>query len=80
MNDLVPELPNGVQSALYADDLVLWCSEEYATTARYRIQTALDMVANWANEWCVSINREKNNSNPLHTITQNTSCEIDLGQ
>ena len=50
MNDLVPELPNGVQSALYADDLVLWCSEEYASTARYRIQTALDMVANWANE------------------------------
>ena len=23
INDLVPELPNGVQSALYADDLVL---------------------------------------------------------
>ena len=59
MNDLVPELLNGVQSALYADDLVLWCSEEYATTARYRIQTALDMVVKWANEWCVTINREK---------------------
>ncbi|CAG2211109.1 unnamed protein product [Mytilus edulis] len=27
MNDLVPELPKGVQSPLYADDLVLWCSE-----------------------------------------------------
>jgi hypothetical protein len=49
MNALVPELPNGVQAALYADDLVLWCSEEYATTAKYRIQTALDMVAKWAN-------------------------------
>ena len=41
MNDLVPELPNGVQSALYGDDL---------------------------------------NSNPLYTITQNTTCEIDHGQ
>ena len=59
MNDLVPELPNGVQSALYADDLVLWCSEEYDTTVRYRIQSALDMVVKWANEWCVTINREK---------------------
>ena len=41
MNDLVLELPNGVQSALYGDDL---------------------------------------NSNPLYTITQNTTCEIDHGQ
>ena len=40
-NDLVLELPNGVQSALYGDDL---------------------------------------NSNPLYTITQNTTCEIDHGQ
>ena len=71
MNDLVPELPNGVQSALYADDLVLWCSEEYATTARYRIQTALDMVANWANEWCVSINREKTTAT-LFTLSPKT--------
>jgi hypothetical protein len=45
MNNLVPELPIGVQAALYADDLVLWCSEEYATTAKYRAQTTLDMVA-----------------------------------
>ena len=66
MNDLVPELPNGVQSALNADDLVLWCSEEYATTARYRIQTALDMVANWATEWCVSIIERKQQQPSLH--------------
>ena len=71
MNDLVPELPNGVQSALYADDLVLWCSEEYATTARYRIQTALDMVVKWANEWCVTINREKTTST-LFTLSLKT--------
>jgi hypothetical protein len=71
MNDLVPELPNGVQAALYADDLVLWCSEEYATTAKYRIQTALDIVANWANEWCVTINREKTTA-ILFTLSPNT--------
>ena len=28
INDLVPELPNGVKAALYADDLVIWCKEE----------------------------------------------------
>jgi hypothetical protein len=72
MNDLVPELPNGVQAALYADDLVLWCSEEYATTAKYRIQTALDMVANWANELCVTINREKTTA-ILFTLSPKTN-------
>ena len=28
MNDLVQELPKGEHTALYADDLVLWCTEE----------------------------------------------------
>ncbi|VDI48837.1 Hypothetical predicted protein [Mytilus galloprovincialis] len=51
MNHLVPELPKGIQSALY---LVLWCSEEYASTAKYRIQSF-----RWAKQWCVTINREK---------------------
>ncbi|CAG2245306.1 unnamed protein product [Mytilus edulis] len=59
MNYLVPDLPKGVQSPLYADDLVLWCSEEYTSTAKYRIQTALDMIVTWAKQWCVTINREK---------------------
>jgi len=59
INDLVPELPKGVHAALYADDLVLWCCEEYATTATYRMQHALDKVAAWANDWRVTINREK---------------------
>ena len=47
-NDLVQELPKGVKAALYTDDLVLWCNEEYATTARYRMQLALDVLTTWA--------------------------------
>ena len=31
INDLVSELPKGIKAALYADDLVVWCKEEYAT-------------------------------------------------
>jgi hypothetical protein len=27
MNDLIPELPKGVHTVIYADDLVLWCTE-----------------------------------------------------
>ena len=59
INDIVSELPKGVHAALYADDLVLWCTEEYATTATYRMQMALDKVSAWADKWCVSINRDK---------------------
>ena len=42
INDLVSELPKGIKAALYADDLVIWCKEEYATTATYRMQLAVD--------------------------------------
>ena len=59
INDLIAELPRGVKAALYADDLVLWCSEEYATTARYRMQEAADKLTTWAEEWCVQVNTEK---------------------
>ena len=62
MNDLVPELPKGVHAALYADDLVLWSTEEYATTATYRMQQALDMLTAWTNTWCVTINKEKSSA------------------
>ena len=44
INDLVSELPKGVKAALYADDLVVWCKEEYATTATYRMQLDRKMV------------------------------------
>jgi len=68
MNDLVPELPKGVHTALYADDLVLWCTEEYATTANYRMQIALDKVVTWVEQWCVTINRKKQLEFSSHSL------------
>jgi ribonuclease HI/endonuclease/exonuclease/phosphatase family metal-dependent hydrolase len=59
INDLLPELPKGVKTALYADDLVMWCTEEHATTATYRLQLAVDKLADWADDWCMKINKEK---------------------
>ena len=44
---------------MYADDLVMWSTEEYAATAQIRLQTAVNILSNWANEWCVKINRSK---------------------
>ena len=41
VNDIIAELPRKIHSALYADDMVLWCSEEYITTAN----------VSWDNFW-----------------------------
>ncbi|XP_048778819.2 uncharacterized protein LOC125682098 [Ostrea edulis] len=79
MNDLVQQLPKGVRTALYADDLVLWCSEEYTTTAKYRIQTALDRVVTWAEQWCVTIKREKTTGTLFSLSQKNQSVQLNLG-
>ena len=79
INDIVAELPRGVHAALYADDLVLWCSEEYATTATYIIQTALENVAAWAESWCVTINRDKSTATLFTLSTKAKPGKINLG-
>ena len=53
------QLPTFVKSAMYADDLVMWSTEEYAATAQIRLQTAVNILSIGANEWCVKINRSK---------------------
>ncbi|KAK7110705.1 hypothetical protein V1264_014535 [Littorina saxatilis] len=62
INDLIETLPNGIHAALYADDLVMWCTEEHATTATCRMQLAIDNLVAWAEDWNVSINREKSST------------------
>ena len=69
IDDLVSKLPKGVKAALYADDLVMWVSEEYAGSAKYRMQQAADVLSAWTKEWNVSINTEKS-STTLFTLTQ----------
>ena len=62
IDDLVSELPRGVKAALYADDLVLWCKEEHASTANYRIQQAIDQLTAWTEDWCVNVNKDKSST------------------
>ena len=44
---------------MYADDLVMWCTEEHATTAQLRLQEAANTLSNWTQDWCVKINKTK---------------------
>jgi ribonuclease HI len=79
INDIVAELPNGIQAALYADDLVLWCTEEYTTTATYRMQLALDRITAWANRWCITINKEKSSAMLFSLSTKTKVGNLTLG-
>ena len=79
IDDLLKKLPKHIKAALYADDLVMWCTEEYATTATYRMQQAVNELATWANQWNVSINKEKS-STTLFTLTKQQPGIITLGE
>ena len=75
---MVKELPKGAKAALYADDLVLWCTEEYTTTAAHRMQMALDKISAWTEKWCLQINKEKSVAS-LFTLTQQKPQPLTLG-
>ena len=79
INDLIQELPKGIYAALYADDLVMWCKEEHATTATYRMQQAADRLVSWAEEWCVAINKEKSSTTLFTLSTKQNAGPIKLG-
>jgi ribonuclease HI/endonuclease/exonuclease/phosphatase family metal-dependent hydrolase len=79
INDLLAELPKGVQAALYADDLVLWATEEYATTATYRMQLALNHLTSWANDWCITINKEKTSATLFTLSTKQKPGQLRIG-
>ena len=40
----------GIQAALYDDDLAIWCKEEYASTAISFMQQAVNKVSCWADD------------------------------
>ena len=58
-NDIVRGMPRKVLGAIYANDLVLWCSEEHLSTAKYRVQQALNILEGWTKRWLVRINPRK---------------------
>ena len=59
INDIVGDMPRKVQGAIYADDLVLWCSEEHLSTANHRLQQALNTLEGWTKRWLVRISPRK---------------------
>ena len=79
INDLVSELPKGVKAVSYADDLVMWCKEEYATTATYRMQLAADQLNSWTEKWCVAVNKDKSSTTLFTLSPKQKAGTITLG-
>ena len=78
INDIMKDMPQKIQGAIYADDLVLWCSEEYLTTARYRIQEALNILDSWTKKWLVKINSSKTTYTVFSLSTKEQKKSITL--
>jgi len=79
INYLVSELPRGVKAALYADDLVLWCKDEHASTANYRIQQAIDQLTTWTEDWCVTLNKDKSSTTLFTLSPKKQTSHIKIG-
>ena len=58
IRDIPHRMLKNMQGAIYSDDLALWCSEEYITTADYRLQ-APQVIESWARSWLVKVNEKK---------------------
>ena len=63
---------------MYADDLILWCKEEHATTAQLRLQEAANILSNWTQDWCVKINKTKSFTTPFTLSTNAKHIKIML--
>ena len=79
VNDIIAELPRKIHSALHADDMVIWCSEEYITTANYRMQQALEVLESWTKKWSVKVNSTKTTYTVFSLSPQEQKVALRLG-
>ena len=78
LNDLIEKCPSPVKCAMYADDLVLWNTEECATTAKIQLQEAINILSSWAQDWRVKINNTKSFTTLFTLSTKSKSMKIML--
>ena len=84
INNLINKFPSPVKCAMYADNIVLWSTEEYAITAKVRLQEATNILSGWAQDCCVKINKTKSfttlftlstKSNPMTIMLDDTELQ-----
>ena len=80
IRDILHRMPKNIQGAIYADDLALWCSEEYITTANYRLQQALQVIESWTWSWLVNVNEKKTTFTIFSLSNQKHSVHLKLNR
>ena len=78
IDDILKDLPRGVHGAMYADGLILWCTEESIGTARYRLQEVLNILDNWTKQWLVKINATKTTYSIFTLSTRNHVANLQI--
>ena len=48
MDSITSEIPSVVNISLYADDVAVWAVHQDKATAAARVQTAVDIIADWS--------------------------------
>lgn len=79
INDIVKDLPKNVLGAVYADDLVLWSTEEFLGTANYRLQEVLKSLEIWMKKWHLAINARKTSYTIFSLSTQKQKVSLKIG-
>ena len=78
MNDILDDMPSWIHGAIYADDLVIWCSEQYVSTAGVRMQEALKKIERWTKKWMVKINEKKTTYTIFSLATKIQSAKLEI--
>ena len=78
IKDITDKLLKNVQEAIYADDFALRFSEEYASTANYRLQLALQVMETWTRSWVVKINEKETTYTIFSLSTQQHKVKLQI--
>ena len=74
IRDILHQMPKNIQGAIYADDFALWCSEEYITTANYRMQQTLQLIRVLDPIMACQSERKENNFHNLQPLQPEVQC------
>ena len=78
INNITTVIPRHADT-LHADDLAIWSSAEYTTSAAYRIQDGANKVHKWTQDWGLQINQVKTHSTVFSLSTTKEQVKIKLG-
>ena len=75
INNITIVLPRHVSNTLHADDLAVWNTSEYATSA-YKIQEAVNKVEQWTKDWGPQTSEVKTHATAFSFFTSKEKVAI----